>query len=44
MYSVFISLIISDLHYLQGLVPDDFRRKLLSVFGEMANLDVIYDQ
>ena len=44
MYSVFISLIILDLHYLQGLVPDDFRRKLLSVFGEIANLDVIYDQ
>jgi hypothetical protein len=33
MYSVFISLTISDLHYLQGLVPDYCRRKLLSVLG-----------
>jgi len=45
MYSVFISLTIPDLHYLQGLVPDDCRRKLLSVLGEISNLDVIwYDQ
>ena len=39
MYSVFMSLTISDLHYLQGLVPDNCRRKLLSVLGELANLD-----
>jgi hypothetical protein len=32
--SVFMSLAISDLHYLQGLVPDNCRRKLLSAFGE----------
>ena len=44
MYSVFMSLTISDLHYLQGLVPDNCRRKRLSVLGEIANLDVIYDQ
>jgi hypothetical protein len=34
-----MSLTISDLHYLQGLVPDNCRRKLLSVLGELANLD-----
>jgi hypothetical protein len=44
MYSVFMSLTISDLHYLHGLVPDNCRRKRLSVLGEIANLDVIYDQ
>jgi len=42
LYSVFISLTISDWHYLQGLVPDDCRRKLLSVLEEVANLDVIW--
>jgi len=40
-----MSLTISDLHYLQRLVPDNCGRKLLSALGEIANLEVIwYDQ
>jgi len=37
-----MSLTISDLHYLQGLVPDNCHRKLLSVREEIANLDMIW--
>jgi hypothetical protein len=35
-----MSLTISDLHYLQRLVPDNRRRKLLSVLGKIANQSV----
>jgi hypothetical protein len=38
MYSVFMSLTISDLHYLQGLVPDNCRKKFLSVLGGKSRI------